>query len=312
MSSTPGCIGQATILTPRSLLVVISLAWIISGCLLLELPSKSYAAGSSVHPQIPLPKLQAEKVYLVQSSTPPSHTQITNPKNGSTITNPYPILRATVDTHYNHVEVFVNNRTDYQTYPAKDDGKGHWSLDMSGLLLPGRNNVTAIAMFYHISLKPSLNSNSTIPGPYLPLNHSKSWAYSTDHFDLVVPTPVISSPAEGDKIQIGGVTRPIITGTVDQHYVYVGLSVNMLTTNTSVNRAVGEYYNDSIPQNGTGYWSVKLPGDSLRAGMHQITVWIPYVNLIGEPIVKISGKPIFVEFVCSDRIIVMHSHFCSQ
>jgi len=157
---------------------------------------------------------------------------------------------------------------------------------MSGLLLPGGNNVTAIATF---------------------VRNTDSWAYSKVHFDLVVPTPVISSPAERAKIQIAGATRPFITGTVDQHYVYVGLSVNMLTTNTSVNRAVGEYYNDSIPQNGTGYWSVKLPGgESLRP------VWIPFVNLIGEPILKIFGKPIVVAFTCSDRIIVIHSHFCSQ
>jgi hypothetical protein len=313
MSSTPGCIGQVTVLTSRSLLVVTFLALTLLGSLLLEFLSNSYAAGSSMPPQTPSPKLQSEKMYSLQaSSPPPSHIEITNPKNGSTITNPYPILRATADTHYNHVEVFVNNRTDYQAYSANDGGNGHWSLDMSGLLLPGRNNVTTIATFYHFGIKPSLNNNSTIPGPYIPLNNSKSWAYSKDHFDLVVPTPVISSPAEGDKIQIGGVTRPIITGTVDQHYVYLGLSVNILTTNTSVNRAVGEYYNDSIPQNGTGYWSVKLPGDSLRPGMHQITVWIPFVNLIGEPIVKIYGKPVFVEFVCSDRNIVMRSNFCSK
>ena len=87
----------------------------------------------------------------------------------------------------------------------------------------------------------------------------------------------------------------------------------MLTTNTSVNRAVGECYNDSIPQNGTGFWSVKLPGgDSLRPGLQKITVWSPYVNLIGEPTVNIFGKPIVVTFTCSDRIIVIHSHFCSQ
>jgi hypothetical protein len=251
-------------------------------------------------------------MYSVQAPTPLSHIQITNPRNGSTITNPYPILRVTADTHYNHVEVFVNNRTDYQTYAANEDGKGHWSLDMSGLLLPGRNNVTAIATFY-LNLKPSLTGNSTILGPHIPSSNTGSWAYSKVHFDLVVPTPVISSPVEGAKIQIAGATRPFITGTVDQHYVYVGLSVNMLTTNTSVNRAVGEYYNDSIPQNGTGYWSVKLPGgESLRPGVQKITVWIPFVNLIGEPIVKIFGKPIFVAFICSDRIIVIHSHFCSQ
>jgi hypothetical protein len=71
---------------------------------------------------------------------------------------------------------------------------------MSGLLLPGRNNVTAIATFYHFSFKSSLDSNSTIPGPYIPLNNSKSWGYAKDHFDLVVSNPVISSPGEGDKI----------------------------------------------------------------------------------------------------------------
>ena len=76
---------------------------------------------------------------------------------------------------------------------------------------------------------------------------------------------------------------------------------------------VSEYYNDSIPQNGTGFWSVKLPvGDSLRPGLQKITVWIPYVNLIGEPTVNIFGKSIFVAFVCSDRNVVMHSDFCSH
>jgi hypothetical protein len=311
MSSTPGCNGQAMLLTSRSLLVVIFFAWILLGPLLLGFPSNSYA-GSSIRPQTPAPKLQSEKIYSIQAP-PLSPFQITNPKNGSTITNPYPILRATADTRYNHVEIFVNNRTDYQKYAAKEDGKGHWSLDMSGLLLPGRNNITAIATFYHISLKPSLYSNYTIPSFYLPSNNTEGWVYSKIHLDLVVPPPVISSPAEGDKIQIGGVTRPIITGTVDQHYVYVGLSVNMLKTNTSVNRTIGEYYNDSVPQNGTGYWSVKLPGgDLLRPGMQKITVWIPFVNLIGEPIVKIFGKPIFVGFICGDRIIVMHPHFCSH
>lgn len=312
MSSTLRCIGQAILLTSRSLLVVSFLAWFLLGSFLI-FPSNSYAASSSMRPQSPAPKLKSEQMYSVQAPPPLSHIQITNPKNGSTITNPYPILRVTADTHYNHVEVFVNNRTDYQTYAANEDGKGHWSLDMSGLLLPGRNNVTAIATFYQITLKPSPNGNSTIPGPYIPSSNTDSWAYSKVHFDLVVPTPVISSPAERAKIQIAGATRPFITGTVDQHYVYVGLSVNMLTTNTSVNRAVGEYYNDSIPQNGTGYWSVKLPGgESLRPGMQKITVWIPFVNLIGEPILKIFGKPIVVAFTCSDRIIVIHSHFCSQ
>ena len=69
-----------------------------------------------MRPQTPSRKLQSEKMYLVQSPPlPPSHIQIINPKNGSAITNPYPILRATADTHYNRVEVFVNNRTDYQT-----------------------------------------------------------------------------------------------------------------------------------------------------------------------------------------------------
>jgi hypothetical protein len=311
MSSTLRCIGQAILLTSRLVLVVSLLAWFLLGSFLV-FPSNSYGASSSMRPQSTSPKLQSEKMYSVQAPPPLSHIQITNPKNGSRTTNPYPILRVTADTHYNHVEIFVNNRTDYQTYAANEDGEGHWSLDMSGLLLPGRNNVTAIATFY-LTLKPSLTGNSTILGPYIPSSNTGSWAYSKVHFDLVVPTPFISSPAEGAKIQIAGGTRPFITGTVDQHYVYVGLSVNMLATNTSVNRAVGEYYNDSIPQNGTGYWSVKLPGgESLRPGMQKITVWIPFVNLIGEPIVKIFGKPIVVAFICSDRIIVIHSHFCSQ
>jgi hypothetical protein len=87
----------------------------------------------------------------------------------------------------------------------------------------------------------------------------------------------------------------------------------MLSTNTGANQTVGEYYNDSIPQNGTGYWSIKLPGgDSLRPGTQKITVWTPYVNLIGEPTVNIFGKTIFVAFVCNDRSVVMQSHFCSN
>jgi hypothetical protein len=204
MSSIPRCNGQVMLLTSRSLLVVIFLAWILLGPLL-EFPSNSYA-GSSMRPQTPAPKLQSEKMYSIQAPPPPYRIQITNPKNGSTITNPYPILRATADTRYNHVEVFVNNRTDYQTYAAKEDDKGHWSLDMSGLLLPGRNNITAIATFYHISLKPSLYSNSTIASPYLPSNNTEGRVYSKIHLDLVVPPPVISSPGEGNKIQIGGVT----------------------------------------------------------------------------------------------------------
>jgi hypothetical protein len=246
-------------------------------------------------------------------SSSSSNIQITSPKNGSTTTNPYPILRASTDTRYNYVEVFVNNRTDYQSYSANGDGKGHWSLDMTGLLLPGRNNVTTIATFYPANLRPSLNSNGTIPGFYLPSNNNGSWVYSKIHFELVVPPPVITIPAGGDKVPIDGVLRPIITGTVDEHYAYVGLSVNMLTTNTGANRTVGEYYNDSIPQNGTGYWSIKLPGcDSLRPGMQKITVWIPYVNLIGESTVNIFGKTIFIAFVCNNRSVVMHSHFCSK
>jgi hypothetical protein len=124
MSSTPGCNGQAMLLTSRSLFVVIFLAWILLGPLLLEFPSNSYA-GSSIRPQIPAHNLQSEKMYSIQAPPPLSPIQITNPKNRSTITNPYPILRATADTRYNHVEVFVNNRTDYQTYAAKEDGKGN-------------------------------------------------------------------------------------------------------------------------------------------------------------------------------------------
>ncbi|HET7148414.1 MAG TPA: hypothetical protein VFI73_07940 [Candidatus Nitrosopolaris sp.] len=259
----------------------------------------------------------SEKTYLVQAlqSSPfsSSSIQITDPKNGSTIVNPYRILKATTGVHYNLFEVFVNNRTDYQSYSAKGDGMGHWSLDMTGLLVPGRNNVTTIAAFYPPNLKPSLNSNSTIPGFYLPSNNNGSWVYSKIHFDLAVPAPAITTPAGGDKIPIDSAVRPIISGTVDEHYVYVGLSVNMYTTNASGNRIVGEYYNDSIPQNGTGFWFVKLPGgDSIRPGLQRITVWIPYLNLIGEPTVKIFGKPIFVTFVCSNRNVVMNTHFCSH
>jgi hypothetical protein len=315
MSSTLRCYGQAMPFISRSLLVIICLAWIPLGLFLLQFLATSYAENSSMHIQAS-PKLQSEKIYAVQALPPSSSSssiQITDPKYGSTIINPYRILRATTDRHYNYFEVFVNNRTDYQSYSAKGDGKGHWSLDMTGLILPGRNNVTTIATFYPPSLKPSLNGNITIPGFYLPSNNNGSWVYSKIYFDLVVPAPVITTPAEGDKIPIDGALRPIISGTVDEHYVYVGLSVNMFTSNTSVNRAIGEYYNDSIPQNGTGFWSVKLPGgDSLRPGLQKITVWIPYVNLIGEPTVNIFGKPIFVAFVCSDRNVVMHSDLCSH
>lgn len=290
-------------------LVVILLFCILLCPPLLEIQTNSYAAGSSMRPQTTLPKLQSEKMYSVQS---PVRIQITNPKNESTITDPYPILRATADTRYNYVQVFVNNQTDYQTYAAKGDGKGHWSLDVTGLLLPGMNNVTVIATFHRTSLMQSPNNNSTIPGPYIPLTRSDSWVYSKIHFELVVPTPVITSPIDGAKIPIDGVTRPVIIGTVDQHYVYVGLSVNMVMTNATVNRTIGEYYNDSIPQNGTGYWSLDLPSDSLRPGLQKITVWLPFVNLIGEPIVKIFAKPMFVEFVCSNGNIILHSHSCAQ
>lgn len=302
---TEGYYGQAVSFSLRSLLAVISLAWIPFGPLLLQFPSNSYAGTSSVH-------LQASSVQALPPSSS-SNIEITSPKNGSTTTNPYPILRASTDARYNYVVVFVNNRTDYQSYSAKADGNGHWSLDMTGLLLPGRNNVTTIATLYPYNLKPSLNSNSTIPGFYLPSNNNGNWVNSKIHFELVVPPPVITNPAEGDKVPIGGVLRPIITGTVDAHYVYVGLSVNMLSANTGVNQTVGEYYNDSIPQNGTGYWSIKLPGgDSLRPGTQKITVWTPYVNLIGEPTVNIFGKTIFVAFVCNDSNVVMQSHFCSN
>ena len=304
---TAGYYGQDVSFSLRLLLAAITLPWIPFGPLLLQFPVNSYAGTSSVHLQAP----------SVQPLPPPSSSspniEITSPRNGSTTTNPYPILRASTDARYNYVEVFVNNRTDYQSYSAKADGNGHWSLDMTGLLLPGRNNVTTIATFYPSNLKPSLNSNSTIPGFYLPSNNNGSWVYSKIHFELVVPPPVITNPAEGDKVPIGGVLRPIITGTVDAHYVYVGLSVNVLSANTGVNQTVGEYYNDSISQNGTGYWSIKLPGgDSLRPGTQKITVWTPYVNLIGEPTLDIFGKTIFVAFVCNDRSVVMQSHFCSN
>ena len=82
MSSTPGCNGQAMLLTSRSLLVVIFFAWILLGPLLLGFPSNSYA-GSSIRPQTPAPKLQSEKIYSIQAP-PLSPFQITNPKNGST------------------------------------------------------------------------------------------------------------------------------------------------------------------------------------------------------------------------------------
>ena len=62
MSSTPGRIGQVTLLSSRSLLLVIILAWILLGCLLLEFPSNSYAADSSMRPQTPSRKLQSEMI----------------------------------------------------------------------------------------------------------------------------------------------------------------------------------------------------------------------------------------------------------
>jgi hypothetical protein len=84
MSSTLRCIGQATLLTSRSLLVVNFLAWFLLGSFLV-FPSNSYAASSSMRPQSPAPQLQSEKMYSVQAPPPLSHIQITTPKNGSTI-----------------------------------------------------------------------------------------------------------------------------------------------------------------------------------------------------------------------------------
>ena len=87
MSSTLRCIGQATLLTSRSLLVVGFFGLVPTGLLgsFLVFPSNSYAASSSMRPQSPAPQLQSEKMYSVQAPPPLSHIQTTTPKNGSTI-----------------------------------------------------------------------------------------------------------------------------------------------------------------------------------------------------------------------------------
>ena len=90
---TEGYYGQAVSFSLRSLLAVISLAWIPFGPLL-QFPSNSYAGTSSVH-------LQASSVQALPPSS--SNIEITSPKNGSTTTNPYPILRASTDARYNYV-----------------------------------------------------------------------------------------------------------------------------------------------------------------------------------------------------------------